>query len=294
MMNSNREWGATGTLVGTFFIVFATCPNMASGFEPLYSSDFSSDPGWITDQPENYSWDGSQQVFLATTDNAKPNASPTRYAFTTVDYGGESIRLTFDIELVQLDIEAGVHFGLCDESLEMSAGPGSPDTNFFHIHPARRLDGDLIWTLRVRGLNGIEHVEHIGLNLYAEGIWYHCVMTFDASADSASLEITNRDSGGFIGAASVSNIGGLPDDLDFLGFARDPAGNCCPPVASGCTEPSWCVGAGTANLDNVSLSQLLPGNVPTVSNWGMIIMGSLVLIAGTVLSHHKITKFQAR
>lgn len=293
-MKSNRKPHATETLVGTLSIAFALCPNMASGFGPLYFSDFSSDPGWTTDQPENYSWDDSQQVFRATTNNAQPSASPTRYAFTSVDYGGESIQLTFDIELVQLEIEAGVHFGLFDESLGIGTAPSSPDANFFHVHPARRLNGDLVWTLRVRGLNGIELVEHIGLNLYTEGVWYHCVMTFDANADSASLTITERDSGDFIGATSLSNIGGLPNDLDFLGFARDPAGNCCPPVGGGCSEPAWCVGAGTAYLDNVRLSQLLPGNVPTVSNWGMIIMGFLVLTAGTVLSRNKITKLQAR
>jgi hypothetical protein len=296
MIKSNDRLRVTRVLLGIFSITFAVCPNITSAFGPQYFSDFSSDPDWITDQPGNYYWDGSQQRFHATTDNAQPSTSPTRYAFTTVDYGGESIRLTFDIQLVQLELEAGVHFGLFDESLwiGVSAAPGSPDTNFFHVHPARRLNGDLVWTLRVRGLNGIEHVEQIGLNLYSEGLWYRCAMTFDSSADSASLTITERDSGDFIGAASVSNIGGLPNDLDFLGFARDPVGHCCPPVGSGCSEPAWCVGAGTAYLDNVRLSQLLPGNVPTVSNWGMIIMGFLVLTAGTVLSRNKSTTFQAR
>ncbi len=286
-MQPKNGLAAGAASLGTLITACGGQPSMVSAVEPLYVDAFSLDPGWVTDQPVNYYWDIAQESFHATTANAQPSQSPTRYAYRPVDYNGESIRLTFDIQLVQLEVEAGVHFGLFDENLMIGALPGSTDVNFLHVHPARRLNGDLIWTLRVIGSNGMQHVEHIGLNSYSEGVWYRCTMTFDAAADLASLQITERDSGALVGTASVSNIGGLPTDLDFLGFARDPAGNCCAPVGAGCTEPAWCAGSGTAIVDNVTLSQLIAEDVPAVSDWGLIVTAVAISAIATAVLRRK-------
>lgn len=258
-------------------------PVEARGQGILLHEDFSVDPSWITDQPADYFWDAAGGFFHAVTDNAQPAASPTRYAYTLVNYEGQSIRLEFDLELSQLDLEAGVHFGLFDSSLRMSYDVhSSPDTKFLHVHPARDLNGDLILSLRVRGLNGIERVQHIGSNFYSERVWYHFVVTYNAALDVVALVVTQRDSGEFVGQATIGNIGGLPNNLDYLGFVRDPAGNCCTPVGSGCGEPAWCIGAAHANLDNVVLSELSP-EIPALGDWGLVVFSLCILCAATLV-----------
>ena len=161
------------------------------------------------------------------------------------------MKLDFDINPVSLGWSAGVGIGLFDANLALYPGTNVPNPHNIFVHPGRS-DGGLSMPLYVRGLNGIQHAEHIGWNIFSEGTWYHCIVQYDQGSDTASLTVTERSTGHLVGSAHVTNIGGLPADLDYLGFARDPAGDCCP-VQGWCSGYS-CSTSATALLDNVSFS----------------------------------------
>ncbi len=212
-----------------------------------YAERFSTDPAWVTDQPDNYYWDAGAQAYHATTVNAQPGPSPTRYAYTLVNYSGGSFRLEFDINPMSLEWSAGMSFGLFDANLAITPSNSVPNPHNIFVHP-HRSDAGLAIPLYVRGLNGVSHVEHIGWNLFSEGVWYHCIVQYDQASDGASLTVTERSTGNPVGSAQVTNIGGFPGDMDYLGFATDPDGSCCPVC------PGWsCSTSGTALLDNVTL-----------------------------------------
>ncbi|MFQ5495007.1 MAG: hypothetical protein ACE5EX_06460 [Phycisphaerae bacterium] len=208
-----------------------------------YSEDFSTDPGWITDQPGNYFWDPTTQTFHATTVNAQPGPSPTRYAYALINYDGGSMTLAFDMQPVDMQWSAGVQFGLFDSNLEASPFV-APDAHYVWVHPGR-VDGGLHLSLGVRGGAGVAVVENLW-NVYTEGTWYHCVVEYTVSTDEVVLTVTERDTGAPVGTLTIAGVGGLPSDLDYLGFARDPNGRDCP-GASGYS----CTNQATANLDDI-------------------------------------------
>jgi len=225
---------------------FAALCAQAQPLTTIYDEDFATDPSWITDQPANFHWDAANELYSATTVNAQSGPSPTRYAYHQVDYRGGSLHLEFDINPVSMGWSAGNAFGLFDERLQIYAS-ADPDAHYIHVHPGR-VDQGLHFALFVRGLNGVEHVEHIGWNLYTEGTWYRCTVDYDAVTDVATMALRERDTNVLAGTAMVTNIGGLPDDLDYLGFARDPSGDCCAPLGSGCPGYS-CSAQATSLID---------------------------------------------
>ena len=215
-----------------------------------YSTDFAADPGWTTDQPGNYFWDANTETFHATTANAPPDAPapppppPTRYAYKVVDYRGGSFRLEFDMLPTDLQWSAGVSFGLFDA--ELAIAPIPPDAHYVWVGMGR-VDPGRVLTLRARGQNDTEQSAQL-FNVITEGTWYHCVLEYSGFADVAALTVTLRDTGVPVGILTVGDLGGLPSDLDYLGFARDPWGSDCPG-----TPGYGCANAATVNLDNAAL-----------------------------------------
>ncbi len=64
-----------------------------ASWSTLYETDFSSDPGWDTNNSSRYHWDSAAESFY--TDNYTNSGD---YATKTIDYNGESFRLQFDIK----------------------------------------------------------------------------------------------------------------------------------------------------------------------------------------------------
>jgi len=232
------------------------CPYVEASFEvcggqtctPEYNQTFSSDPHWTTDQPGNYYWDAAAGAFHAQTNNAPPGAPapppppPTRYAYTTVDYNGGSFALEFDMQPVSLQWSAAVMFGLVDQTLSAWSASGHQVTVWMGL-----VDQGRHLTLSAKGLSEVEYAENLW-NVISEGTWYHCVVRYDAASDELNLTVRNRGSGAQVGAITLNNLGGLPDNLDYLGFVRDPSGSTCP------NAPGYgCSSTATALLDNVSL-----------------------------------------
>ena len=48
----------------------------------IYATDFSIDPGWTTDQPDNFYWDASQEALFVHSQNKGPAYVPNRHIYT--------------------------------------------------------------------------------------------------------------------------------------------------------------------------------------------------------------------
>ncbi|MEE8154340.1 MAG: hypothetical protein V3T53_05210 [Phycisphaerales bacterium] len=255
--------GRIATL-GIAVSTIAAIPSTAALGQPcrvIYWQDFSCDPEWITDQPDNYYWDSKTETFHATTENVpsrEPPPPPTRYAYTLVEYNGTSMRLEFDIQPTNLEWSAGVHFGLLDENLT-AWYQADPDVHFVNVHmdhsdPGRNLH------LGIQGGSGVFQQADL-LNVLTDGILYHCVLEYVSSTDTVTLTVTDGNEGEPL-KLEITDVGGLPDDLDYLGFARDPIGADCLPCPPGCGGFN-CLAQATANLDNVQLLEVpaCPGDL---------------------------------
>ncbi len=221
-----------------------------------YQEDFTSDPGWTTDQPANYYWDSGTGTYHATTENAPPGAPapppppPTRYAYTPVNYDGNSMKLTFDMQPTDTQWSAAVQFGLYNHVLAgWEQDPETAGARGVYVQLGRA-DGGIFLTLYVIDSNGIAQYDQV-YNVYSDGTWFHFEMEYQCSIDEVVLVMTERDTGAPVATLQAAGFGGLPNTLDYLGFSRDPAGWNCP-SAGGYS----CTNEATAYLDNVEFSEI--------------------------------------
>lgn len=74
----------------------------------IYGSDFSSDPGWTTNVPDQMYWDSASQRC-----HVESRAGGNQYAYFKIPFNaGESHKLEFDLTMVRADYAGGVSFGL--------------------------------------------------------------------------------------------------------------------------------------------------------------------------------------
>jgi len=156
----------------------------------IYQTDFSSDPGWITDQPFNFYWDESQEVFFARSENRPPDYAPNRSAFTpTVLDATKSFLLEWDEMPFDVDDNGRVSFGLFKENLSLNE---STVSLMYH-------SGGFQFNVRTQtGFTG--GGDHFGSNYAQEGVWYRNVLFYDATHNFLTLVIQNKETG-------VRNVG---------------------------------------------------------------------------------------
>ena len=211
----------------------------------LYEEDFSSDPGWTTDDPAKLRWDAGSNTFHGTQVNGEGTSA---YKNIVGFDPNQSWRLEFDHRTNSASWSAGLLFGLFDSSLWM--GPGAT------------LHQSVVGGGNVTGLTGNFDQTSIYSPAWATGVWYHNTMEYDAGADQLTLNTTDRSSGSSLWSLSL-NVPSFGSDMTYLGVSLKHAG------------------AGTSasatvdyNLDNIRLSA---GNV--VPEPSSLIIWSLISLS---------------
>ena len=77
-------------LMGVMLSLFGLNIASAQNWQTVYETDFSTDPGWETNNPARYYWDVTSQTYF--TDNY---TNSQEWATTDLAYNGESFRLVF-------------------------------------------------------------------------------------------------------------------------------------------------------------------------------------------------------
>ncbi|MDD1668251.1 MAG: hypothetical protein LUO97_00475, partial [Methanomicrobiales archaeon] len=90
------------------FLVFPA-PALGAVETPVYSTDFSTDPGWTTNNPTTNYYDREKGMF-----HYLMRDGTNTYVNVRVPYQGESFSLAFDILPERTDYQASVKFGLGD------------------------------------------------------------------------------------------------------------------------------------------------------------------------------------
>jgi len=206
-----------------------------------YSEDFSSDPGWTTDQTENYYWNQPTGSYFIHNSNTYPGYFPNRYAGKTLIQPVDSFELRWDIKVTQCDWSAGLYFGVWDSSREVPSQGGE-----YIFAVIGRADGGHCIAFEV-GANGIgdEAGTFPGWSLNE---WYTFKIGYDSDTEIAILEVFDRDTGQSIWSTTLTVPGGgFTRDLQFLGSNLGFVGR------YGCPGFS-CSAVLEAYIDNVVLS----------------------------------------
>ena len=81
----------------------------------VYSSDFSSDPGFTTNNPSRYYWDVANQTYHFETEGGTNG-----YSFIPVDLENGPFTLEYDINISSIQKGGAVRFGLTTTDMDIS------------------------------------------------------------------------------------------------------------------------------------------------------------------------------
>jgi hypothetical protein len=183
----------------------------ANTWQVVYQTDFSSDPGWITDQPQNYYWNQPAGSYFVHNTDTYPGYYPNRYAGKTMDQPVGSFELQWDLNVARCDWSSGIYFGVWDSSLEEPWGQGGEFIMVVigHADAGHHISFDV-------GANGAmaEDCTYPGWSLNR---WYTFKVSYDSDTKVASLEVFDRATGQCIWSPTLTVPGGgLPKIYNFL------------------------------------------------------------------------------
>ncbi len=257
---------AMNAMTSTDFISAAASEISNSTFVPVYESEFSSDPGWITDDSGSFYWQASTSALFAKAESRPPTYQPNRYFVTetTLD-PTRSFVLEADIMILEFNGSSVVTFGLYADDLRSSnqVGAGRPRSNgTLNVELIKLNNNDEFWESNI--------VDKNQLNLGGGGfttpthqlnIWYHVIFTYDAETATVTMLMTNKETGEVHRTRTRAGVNFSPD-MRFLGVATNPQG--LPGTSLSFANDTD--GSASFLIDNVVLSQVSNNTAPQISN----------------------------
>ncbi len=178
---------ASLVLLATWVLVIPV-PAYVVGEALVYSTDFSTDPGWSTNNPATNYYDAGKGAFhYLMVDGSGA------YVNVKVPYHGESFTLSFDILPERTDYQASVKFGLGDND-QVTVQRLTMFTEFENGPYGR-----LIWLRSIDLSNQRREASSYYLSYggptaqFTDGTWYHVVMDYRVDLRDLSVSVTRRN-----------------------------------------------------------------------------------------------------
>jgi hypothetical protein len=171
----------------------------------VYSTDFSTDPGWSTNNPATNFYDAARGMF-----HYVMRDGSGAYVNVRVPYYGESYILSFDILPERTDFQSSVKFGLGDDD-QVSNQRLTMFTEFENGPYGR-----LIWIRSIDGQNQRREASSYYLSYggptvqFADGTWYHVVMNYQLDTRSLTLSVTRRNDSQPVWQYSLDTLSTFP------------------------------------------------------------------------------------
>jgi len=162
----------------------------------IYSSDFSKDPGFTTNNPSRYYWDVTNQQYHFETEGGTNG-----YAFIPVDIDNDPFTLEYDINISSINKDGAVRFGLTSTDMDISKA-----ANILGIFENGQYG-------RLMGLQVIDQNNHkyetnslygsfcggqtdCETKHYEENATYHVAIRYNKELRQADIKVTEKKSGG--------------------------------------------------------------------------------------------------
>lgn len=218
----------------------------------VYCTDFSTNPGWETDQPSNHYWDSTNHWYHVRAENNPPGYpgpttyQPNRYAGILLPEALGGFRLRWDTQITHSEWSAGIDFGVFDSQMT------------FRPQYGQGINAGMSWTdqgnslfLNVSGAGGFNNLstEPMGGDFWQTGVWYRSYLTYNPATNLVELRFTDRTTGALLWTAGLTVPGGgFSRELIFLGNSRYG----CVDLEGGAFGLNP-YAADEGNIDNVSL-----------------------------------------
>ena len=204
-------------------------PAYADVWSTVYQTDFSSDPGWTTNNASHYYWDSGTGTYYQYQQNGSEEYT---YVALSGILASEKKRLEFDVNPVSNGWAANVSLGLFDSDMT----PLQPCSIEFVF---AKIDAGLKPFLQWGDTSGGSQAEFS--DAFTANQWYRALLEWNPSAGTLYGRITRLSDGSLVGERTATGIGSVTG-LDRLAIST--VGHT---YASGATAYGY--------IDNVVVSQ---------------------------------------
>lgn len=217
--------------------------SFATQWQVIYQTDFSTDPGWTTDQSADFYWEPSTDTYFIHETNYPESYEPNRYSFVQVPYSGGAFRLEWDSEILRNDWSVGFNFGLMDSSLRYWYPP---------CGAAAVMAIDCWATRAIYGYQGDTNVQVNSWIASDLNIWYHNVMEYDPVAATVTWNAYVRGESTPCSIITVYDPPAITSAQCYLGTSEYPIGQ------PGNDGGIWLDAVEEVRIDNVVFSEPVP------------------------------------
>jgi hypothetical protein len=209
----------------------------------IYSTDFSSDPDWVTNNPYTNHWDEALGMF-----HYALRDSTNTFVYKKVPYSGESFLLDYDLFPAKTDFQSSFRLGLGNRG--MAINTGTTIFSEFENGPY----GDIIWIRAIDQQNQRREVSSYAQSYggpsvrFSDGTAYHVTIEYSREQRTTGIAVKFLENGTSLWGYTLSTVANLGQMdriyLSTIGDFENPSA-----VAEG-------------NLDNVSLRLIFPSGEP--------------------------------
>lgn len=221
---------------------------MAENWQTVYQTDFSSEPGWTTNNSSNYYWDSASGTYYQREIDQSEEYS---YKLLPSLQAGQSWRLEYDIK-PDLSYSGAANARLSFTQSGMNINESGAYITLDFVPDSNPM---LLW----KDSQGYSSYEEFHPTVYSLDIWYHGLVEWNPAAGTLSARITVKDTGESLGENIASGIGSF-DGIDRLAMS---------------TVGDNLMGTGISYIDNIVVSQ-----TPEPASLLLLGLGSLALRRG--------------
>jgi hypothetical protein len=157
----------------------------------IYSTDFSADPDWTTNNTAHYYWDSDAGAYY----HREVNGSE-EYTYKLLSGLSDNTRWRLEYDLMPLTTQwaAGSRLALSDADMEVLK-PTYFCLDFATVDAGNRVYLEWATTLETRAF-----VFPTG---FSPDVWYHCALEWSPDTHTLSAVVKERDKGNLLGSATV-------------------------------------------------------------------------------------------
>jgi hypothetical protein len=203
-----------------FLLILVSGAGLARSAETsttIYSTDFSSNPDWVTNNPYTNHWDENVGMF-----HYALRDSTNTFVYKKVPYAGESFELEYDLLPLRTDFQSSFRLGLGNRAMYINQGT----TIFSEFENGPY--GDIIWLRVIDQMNQRREVSSYSQSYggpsirFSDGTPYHVALVYNRDQRTAGIDVrflSNRTSLWGYTLSSISNLGSM--DRIFLSTIGD-------------------------------------------------------------------------
>lgn len=161
----------------------------------IYSSDFSKDPGFITNSPSGFYWDVANQQY-----HFETVGGTNGYAFVPIAYGNDPFTLEYDLHISSIEKDGAVRFGVTSTAMDISKAANVlgifDNAQYGKLMGLQVIDtNNHLYEVNSHYSSYCGEQKECDTKQYDENVTYHVAIKYNKGLLHADIKITEQQSG---------------------------------------------------------------------------------------------------